>query len=223
MKEPWINLTNYTAAEHLFFAAGCALWVVVYLLVIGKIRRAQFIEIPLVAVCANFVWEFLWSWVFRTDMGLLYVWGYRLWFFLDCFIVYGLFQYGYRQITQENLRQQARLLIVVALACWAPMLYFYIRNYDYPLSHNGAYSGYILNVMMSALYIPALLRVRDLGLFSLPSAWSKGVGTLLISVFCFLHFNDWFLLSMCLVNTVLDAAYIVLFYRLKKTELHPNV
>ncbi len=214
-----INLQDYTITQHVLFALGCLLWVVTYIVVIKAIRTHQFIEIPIVAVTANFAWEFLWSFVFMTDMGLLYVWGYRLWFFLDCYIIYGLFLYGYKQMQLPQMRGRSAVWILFSLACSFAMLYFYIDRYDAPLSHMGAYSGYILNVMMSALYIPLLLRMRSVGKFSRLAAWCKGVGTLLISIFCVLKFQDPFLISMCVVTTFLDAIYI---YYIMDENVHTN-
>jgi len=212
-----INLKDYTAAEHIFFAIGCLLWVFTYILVIKSIRNKQFVEVPIRAVCANFAWEFLWSWVFVTDMGSLYIWGYRIWFFLDCFIVWGLFRYGAKQIDIPQLAKKFHLWLIFALASWGTMLYFFIKEYDVSITHMGAISGYILNVMMSAMYITLYLRMKDKSGFSYTSAWLKGVGTLLISVFCFLHFgNNGWLLSMCLVTAVLDFVYIGWFKKWAK-------
>lgn len=212
MWEELLNLRDYTIAEHLLFAVGCLMWVFVYFIVIHNFRKKQFVEIPMIAICANFAWEFLWSWVYMTDMGSLYVWGYRIWFFLDCFIVYAIFRYGYKQLVSMP-KESYVYLLTGGLAASFFILYFYIGNYDYPISHMGAYSGYVLNVMMSALYISLFVRMRNPGLFSLPAAWLKGVGTLLISVFCFLHFDDWFLISMCIVTAALDASYLYLFHK----------
>jgi len=219
MTQPILNLTDYTVAQHIFFALGCLLWVFTYIKVIHAIRKNAFIEIPLIAVTANFAWEFLWSFVFITDMGLLYVWGYRIWFFLDCFIVYGLFKDGYKQIETPSIRKFASPIIALAIAGWGLMLYYYIKIYDEPISHNGVFSGYILNVMMSALYIPLMLRMGATWQFSRWSAWLKGVGTLLITVFCFLKYDDGFLLSMCVVTTFLDAAYIYLIMTKKPVNV----
>ncbi|MEL6537897.1 MAG: hypothetical protein AAFQ98_20925, partial [Bacteroidota bacterium] len=171
----------------------------------------KFVEIPILAVCANFSWEFLWSWVFTTDMGLVYVWGYRIWFFLDVFILISLFRFGYKQIRIPSMVPYSKLIIGAGLAAWFYMLYFYIKIYDAPISHMGIYSGYILNVFMSALYIPTLLGLRDQFPFSRLVAWAKGVGTFLITIFGFLRFDDPFLISMMVVTTVLDATYITLF------------
>jgi hypothetical protein len=215
MTTPIINLTDYTVAQHIFFALGCLLWVFTYIIVIRGIKKSAFIDIPLIAVTANVAWEFLWSFVFITDMGSLYMWGYRSWFFLDCFIVFGLFRNGYKQIGIAALRKISKSIIAFGIACWLLMLYFYIKNYDFPVSHNGVYSGYIINVLMSALYIPMLLRLGDSQQFSKWAGWLKGVGTLLITIFCFLRYTDGFLLSMCVVTALLDAGYIYLVMRKK--------
>lgn len=206
-----INTKDYTPFEHVCFAGGCALWVVVYGFSIRAIRTKQFVDIPLISGCANIAWEFLWSWVFHTDMGELYVWGYRAWFFLDCYIVYGFFRYGYRQILIPPLARRARLVLLCGIIGWGVMLYFYIKLYDLPLSHMGAYSGYILSILMGTLYLTLFLSMNDTRLFSYPSVWCAGVGNLLVTLFCFSHFTDWFLLSMCAFTTLLNAAYIGIF------------
>jgi hypothetical protein len=212
--EHWINLKDYTAEEHILFAIGCLGWVITYLIVIKKTFKDKFVEIPVFAICANFAWEFLWSWVFKTNMGELYVWGYRIWFFLDCVIVYGMFKYGYKQWSDEFLAKNFKPLILFCLACWFSTLYFYIDIWGQPFTYMGANSGYILNVMMSLMYPILLLKMKDTTGFSLLGAWCKGVGTLLISIFCFLRFPEhYWLLNLCVITAILDAAYIYIFYK----------
>ncbi|MFL5754110.1 MAG: hypothetical protein ACJ76F_11930 [Bacteroidia bacterium] len=213
------NLIDYTIADHVFFATGCLLWVFTYVIVIRNIVKMKFVEIPIVAVCANFAWEFLWSFVFRTDMGELYIWGYRIWFFLDCFIVFGLFRYGVKQVSLPLIAKYYSLITAACIAAWGVMLYYYIKIYDEPFTHMGANSGYILNVMMSALFITLFLRMKQPQSFSLLSAWFKGVGTILITIFCFLHFKDGFLLSMCIVTGILDIIYISMLHRNHSPEI----
>ena len=209
----WINTRDYSPLELLVFGVGCFLWIVVYLFTLRNIHRHQFMDIPLATVCGNIVWEFLWSWVFKTDMGALFQWGYRSWFFLDCLIVAGTFRFGYKQITLPELRRSAAALFAFGIVAWAPVLYYYIARYDAPISHMGAYSGYILNVLISVLYLPLYLRLRaqpEGALFSMGSAWAKAVGNVLINVFCFLHFRDGFLLSLCVLTSVFDVAFLLL-------------
>ena len=214
----WFNLKDYTLEEHLFFGVGCLGWVVVYALVIWCISKNKYVEVPFIAVSANFAWEFLWSFVFKTDMGQFYVWGYRSWFLLDCFIVTGTFFYGSKQLLLGSLKTYFKPIFLFSLASWFVLLYYYIKNYDLPISHMGAYSGYVLNVMMSAMYIPLLLKEVNAFPFSKYAAWFKGVGTLFIGVFCFLKFEDRFLLSLCLITSILDFVYIYLIS--KKQHVH---
>lgn len=158
------------------------------------------------------------------ELGILYQYGqpvfvgYRIWFLMDCFITYSLFRYGYKQISIPALKKRSKVVIAFGIVCWLVLLYFYIKNYDYPISKNGAYSGYILNIVISACYIPQFLRLNNKRLFSAPVKWSKAIGTALISVFCFMHYNDWFLLSLCIVTAVLDAIYLFIFHTHKAED-----
>ena len=205
-----LNLTDYTLLEQIFFLIGCLCWVAIYILVIRGAVKLQYIEIPIMAVCANISWEFIWSFLFKTNMGELYVWGYRLWFFLDCFILYFLFQYGTKQLISDQYKKPFPWIVVASLASWLFMLFFYIKNYDYPISHMGAYSGYIINWMMSMLFITLYVRTSNKVFFSLANNWLKLIGNGCISIFCFLKFNDWFLFSVIIVNTLLDLLYLII-------------
>jgi hypothetical protein len=208
----WINTTDYTPLELALFALGCLGWVVVYLIVAKNIIRHHFVEIPWAAVAANVAWEFVWSFVYETNMGRLFGLGYEIWFFLDVFIVYGVYRYGTNQLSNPKSLPFLRPALVFGIVAWTVLLYF-LRKEGYD-TITGAISGYILNVMMSALYIVHFLGRGDKEPFSYVAAWSKFFGTGLISVFCFLYWPDkWFLLSMCVIAAVLDVAYIVLFTR----------
>jgi hypothetical protein len=212
-----INLQDYTMPEVILFALGCLCWVIVYLIVIKNIRKHNFVEVPAVAVCANFAWEALWSWSYTTDMGLLFVWGYRIWFFLDVFIVISLFRYGYKQVINDQLRDKFIPYTIFGMVCWFGGLYFFIGEYGNPM---GATSGYILNVMMSALYIMLFLNRDSIEGFSFTAGILKGVGTALISIFCFMRWSDDpFLLVLCVATFVLDALYIYYFSQRRKAEM----
>ncbi|MCB0639975.1 MAG: hypothetical protein KDC54_25310 [Lewinella sp.] len=218
MSKVLFNMTDYTLLEHLLFGIGCFMWVIVYGIIIGKIRKYQFIEIPMMVICLNFSWEILWSWFFYTDMGAIYQWGYRVWFLMDCYIVYHAFKYCYKQYAEGSmLREHARTILAVAIVGWIVILYFFTKTFDAPKSHMGGYGGYWCNLPMSMLYISLLWRYRDkLEYFSLPAAWLKGWGTGLVTVFCFFHFDDPFLFSLGTATALLDAYYIYQFYVLRK-------
>lgn len=213
-----INLQDYTLTEVLLFGVGCLCWVVVYLIVIRNIRKHKFVEIPAIAICANFAWESLWSWVYTTNMGELFEWGYAVWFVLDVYIIYSLFRYGHKQIINDQLRETFVPYTIFTIVCWFAALYFFIPEYGNPM---GATSGYILNVMMSALYIMLFLNRDSTEGFSFAVGIFKGLGTALITVFCFLRWSDnHFLLVLCVATFVLDLLYVLYFkQRLNKERV----
>jgi Co/Zn/Cd efflux system component len=86
----------------------------------------------------------------------------------------------------------------------------------------GATSAYIINVMMSAVYI-TLLQTHPERKFSLVIGWTKGLGTACFSLFMFMEplrrYGDealadkGFLLTLCVVTLVLDVVYVVMLHR----------
>src|SRR5437867_13124333 len=107
--EQLINTTKYSMLEIGFFGTAGAVWIVVYAAVIRGSLKKQFVEIPAATVVANFSWEIIWGFVYRTDLGTMFVWGYRTWFFMDLYIVWQLYRYGYKQVLNPYLQQYFRL------------------------------------------------------------------------------------------------------------------
>lgn len=218
---PFVNMQDYTLLDHLLFGIGCFLWVIVYILVLINIRKFKFVEIPMIAVTVNFAWETLWSWTFVSNMGMLYVWGYRSWFFLDCFIVFYTLKYGYKQLQLSVSPMASRIAFAAFWVAWLVILYFFSVKFDVPQSGMGGYGGYWCNLIMSSVYITLLLRTKNLEYFSVSGAWLKGLGTFLVTLFCINHAQwkgEWFLYSLGIATALLDAVYICTLYWLKKKQ-----
>jgi hypothetical protein len=215
----WLNTTDFTPAQLILFGIGCLGWVVSYAAVLLRVRDIRFVEIPAGAVVANVAWEFVWGFVYTTSMGMLFAWGYRIWFFLDIFIVYMLFKYGAKQIVDSRVMANAfRPAAAFGILCWGVALYFFIGG-GYDTSY-GAMSGYILNVMMSALYCVLIIKQADnVRLFSGVVAWSKMLGTLLLSIFNFwVRPQDHLLMTLYTVTFALDVLYIGLYQGLRARQ-----
>lgn len=212
LSEPLINTAKYTPVELIFFALGGLSWAVAYVAVLREIFKRRFVEIPAAAVVANISWEFTWGIVYRTDLGAVFAWGYRLWFVLDVVIVWGLLRYGAESLRTPRLREAFRGAAVLAILAWSATLLLFVRQgYD---TTTGLVSGYAVTLMMSALYIPHFLRDPDKSRFSAVVAWAKLLGNGLVIVFCALALGDnHLLLTLCVSALVLDVAYLVLFYR----------
>ncbi len=215
-----VNLRDYTPFELLLFAGGCYLWVVVYLLYIRSIIKDRFIEAPVFAVCGNIGWEFAWSFTLRTDMGPLLVWCYRIWFFFDLIIFWGVLMYGWKQVRTEAFRPHLKpILIAVAVFHGAAFYTMAKSGLDTSI---GANSAFLLNFALSVLYVFVLFQQRELGNLarvSLLIAWLKMLGTGTNTVFMNIHpayADNQFLHLLSIATTTVDCAYIYLVWKLQR-------
>lgn len=210
----WFNTSQYPVPLLILFGVGCLGWVVAYVAIVKNALRNQFLEIPAGAVVANIAWEFVWGFLYPNELGRFFSWGYRIWFFFDLGIVYMLFRFGERQVELAELKAVFRPACVFGIVAWAVAIYFFVgEGYD---TGYGAISGYILNTMMSALYVVIILRHGQLYDFSLVVAWSKMLGTALLTVFNFIvQPHNPYLLLLCLLTLALDLLYIGLFYAIR--------
>lgn len=210
-----INLQDYSPLELIIFGVGAFFWVLIYFVVIKNIIKHQAVEIPVVAIAANIAWEFWRSFVYGSDMGLLFVWGYRLWFFLDLYIVYAAYKYGAKQILSPALKKHFPLTFTVGIIGWFAILYFGMAEYDDSV---GALTGYILTILMNSAFWAQIVKQPSFGM-SYTNAWFKFLGNGLVSVFCFMHFpTHKTLLTMCVLGAILDMAYIYIFPRATQNQ-----
>lgn len=208
--QPWLNRTDFTDFELALFALGCIGWVIAYIGVAVMLHRRKFVEIPAGAVAANIAWEFVWGFLYGSNMGKLFTVGYALWCVQDIFIAYSVFKYGARQLDSVGMVKYFKPAFAFGIVAWGLGIYYFIGDgYD---TGYGAISGYILNVMMSALYITLLLK-HDVNDFSVVVGWSKMLGTLLLSVFNVMVKGDnYFLMSLCAITFILDLVYLGLLH-----------
>jgi len=217
MLEHLVNTRDYTTVELILFGVGCYMWVIVYALYIREIHRKEAIGMPVFAACSNFAWEIVWGVIPpSTDMGPLLVWAYRAWFFLDLYIIAGVYRYGSAQISTPGLLRFYKPLVVVTVAGMTVLYYFFkSEGYDTPI---GATSAYIAQMFISVLYLLLLLRHQRHVWQSLPITWLRMIGTGLNTVFLFLHYPDMhFLQALGVFALIIDNVYIVIFIRQRRT------
>ncbi len=215
-----LNLTDYTPLQIGLFGVGCFGWVIFYGYVVRGIIKNKFVEIPAASVMTNIAWEFVWGFLFAPNMGLIFVWGYRVWFVLDVYIAYSLFKYGDKQISNPVIKKYFKPITAIAIVTWVFTIYFFVAE-GYDRDTPGLVSGYILNVIVAVLYILLILKHPKISDFSYVVAWSKMLGTAIASVFCFWVFPDMpFMLTLCVLCFILDTTYILTFrWKQKQTAL----
>jgi hypothetical protein len=216
------NLLNF---EHLnpiqmsIFIIGCIFWLLTYIIYVNHIRTKKFVEIPLIVVCLNIAWEFVWSFIFGDSVGnyvgsALQI-GYSLWFFFDCFIFWGILNYGYKQFQNPFFIKNSKIIAIVTTIFG--LLFFYTFNISGYDTEIGTISAYLDNIMISVLYIYLFINHPDKSIFSNHVAWYKMLGTGLISVALVWHWSEnYFLMFTTSVVLLLDIYYIYLVINFRK-------
>jgi hypothetical protein len=86
--------------------------------------------------------------------------------------------------------------------------YWFMKQMGYETSI-GAVSAYLLNTVISVLYVVNFYRVRDRDHYSIWIAWLKFLGTGLISVFMVMHYPDnHFIHLLAAIIAVYDGWYV---------------
>ena len=210
---PWFNTANYTALQIGLFFTGAMLWIVAYIVIIRMALKKKTVIIPASAVICNFGNEVGGAIFWVPDMGNALVLAYWGWMLLDIFILINLFRYGYKQFTTEFFRKNLRWLIALGLAGSIPLSCFFMVQYDLPM---GVIDAYIVNVVMSVAFL-SLLFVPDFPEHSIALAWSKFLGTGLISIMFQSKYPDnHFLTVVYLVVAAFDILFLVLMYQKRR-------
>lgn len=210
--EPMFNTSTYTVPQIVVFGTGCALWALLYLILIRNYFRYRFIEMPLAAAASNFAWEVLWAVVFTTDMGRFVDLLNKCWLLLDIFIFGAVLHVGVKQLGIERLKRHFMGLMLAMMLAFGVGYYGFTKaGFD---TATGLTSGLIANLIISGLYPVMMLRQPSLDVISPAVGWLKMIGTGLITVFAFMYFPEgqWFIKSMGLAVLVMDLYYLYLLY-----------
>ena len=84
----WKNQKNITM-QTIILTIGGIFWILAYVCIISKGFKDKTYGMPLIALCANISWEFIYSFVLPSSPPQLFI-NY-LWFGLDCVIVFQFF------------------------------------------------------------------------------------------------------------------------------------
>lgn len=215
----WINWQDYTGLEFFFYGLGCLLWVVAYGIYIKNIITLKYVEMPFFAGCCDVAWEFVWSFLATNDMGMLFQAANYVWFFLDAGFIftYGVLFFGYKQLTVPQLAPRTifvPMCLFIAVMAGAATYYLHAQGLDNTV---GGRSAYLIQLSISFLYVPLMLRQPTLENFSFTANWLRAAGSALVVVFFFLHFpHDTFLLTIGCSAAVVDAVFLYLFVQKRR-------
>lgn len=182
-------------------AASGVCWAVAYLLIIRRGFLDRACGVPLLALAAAINWELIYAVVQPTpDLPAIVV---PTWLAIDAVIVYLYLRYS------EDGQSRARFAAVMAAAF--AVEYSFILDFG---DHDGVYSGFAVNVVMSVAFIAILERRRDVRGQSMYIALAKMAGTLVTIPHAYaLHGSMWSLRVLMVITVVCDVVYAVLLGR----------
>jgi hypothetical protein len=158
------------------------LWTLAYLLMIRRGFLDRTYGMPLVALCANLSWEFIFSFVYPHDLPHRAV--NVVWFSFDLVILLQLLLYGPREFAYLPKRVFYAAFALALATSFGVVLAVTLEFDDF----DGAYSAFGQNLMMSILFISMLYARRSLRGQSVGIALLKMGGTALAS-FAFYFYN----------------------------------
>jgi hypothetical protein len=213
------NFNEYNGFELLLLGSGFIFWALAYFHIIRNGFKYKFNEMPMIVAAGNIAWEFSWSFIFKGDLGRLFLWGCMIWFFMDLFINYQVLSYNRQRETNAWVKKNYFLIYLFYLITWFFIVFYMAQDGDD--NQLGVVSALVINVVMSSLYIYQLLKLpqlRNKGMDAKVAWWKMiGTGTITIASF-YLWPKNGFLLSMGLASLLLDIMYIYLFKNYQPIE-----
>lgn len=202
---------------------GTAFWLVLYVLAIIQGLRERTYAIPLVAIAANFTWELIGA-VYRVAPVRLWHIGDVLWLCLDAVVVWTLLRYGRERQQIPEIRRGFYALVGVTFAF---SLIVQLALEEALADEWGFLDAYLISVMMSVLFYFLYFARRMRDSVSYAIAWCKLLGNGLTSAgFVFLYpllggprASVLLLHVLCVANCALDAGYVALLARARRSAL----
>jgi hypothetical protein len=199
------------------------LWTLTYLLIIRQGFLHRTYGMPLVALCANISWEFIFAFVYPHDLPQRAV--NVVWLSFDVVILVQLILYGPREFATLPRRLFYAAFALALATAFGAVLTVTLQFDD----SDGAYSAFGQNLMMSILFVTMLYSRGSMRGQSVWIAVLKMVGTALAS-FSFYLFNpdyDGSILLPFLYVAILifDGIYVgatTAFARRERKPLNPD-
>ncbi|WP_207430198.1 hypothetical protein [Sabulibacter ruber] len=211
LKDP-VHL-DATLSSFLMVGSG-VFWTLTYLLILRRGYKDNIYGMPMVALCANLSWEFIFSFVYPHPQPQLSI-DY-LWLLFDVGILVQYLRYGRKEFPEhlpKNLFLLTFLFTLVYCACMIAAMAHEFEDYI------GIYAAFAQNLMMSVLFVRMFLKRNSVAGQSIYIALSKWIGTIFPSVLFYLYFPKSYLLILLYLGIfTLDLVYFFLLYSKAKAE-----
>jgi len=195
-------------------------WTIVYIKLIRVGLKEKTYGMPFLALALNFAWEGLYAYIGITNKFInIETFFILIWFLLDIVIVYTYLKYGAKYLPSFKAKK--------IFTPWTELIFimsFIIQYYFYLEfgSSSKLYSAFILNLIMSILFINMLFTRQDTKGQNLIIAISKWLGTLAPTIYFGLIERNNFILALGVFCSIFDIIYIYFLNNTKKTSVKPR-
>jgi hypothetical protein len=202
--------------QTIILLAGGICWILTYIFIISKGFKDKTYGMPLIALCANISWEFIFSFIFPHTPPQLFI-NY-LWFGLDIIIVIQFLKYGKNEFSDLSSSKLYTLFTFLIVSEFGIILVGSITMSEF----KGVYSAFGQNLLMSILFIMMLFKRNSLRGQSIYIAIFKMFGTGLTSLHYYLYepiSQSSFILPTLFVSIfVFDIVYIYLIIKMHNSN-----
>jgi len=197
---------------------GCGVfWTLAYILIIKRGFQDNTFGMPIVALCANISWEFIFSFVHPHSIPQVYI--NVIWFLFDVVILYQVVRFGRAAVNELFPERYFYPAFILSLFSSFGMILSITHEFN---DWHGRYTAFGQNFMLSVLFVLMLLRRNDVSGQSVYIAVFKMLGTVLSSILFYLLYPSSFLLNFFYIAIfVFDWLYLILLYT-KHQELGIN-
>jgi hypothetical protein len=196
-------------------------WTTAYVLIIRQGFRDRTYGMPIVALCANMAWEFIFS-VVRPPADLLSHTVFVVWLCFDLGIAYTVVRFGRREFSYLS-----RSVFLVGCLVTFALSYLCIDLASRQLDAGGpTVVAFAINLMMSGLFLGMLAGRGSTRGQSPVVAAAKLVGTLCASLYTWDigWYPHWILMPYLYVASfVVDLAYLVAVLAVRKAKARTSV
>lgn len=195
--------------QTIILTVGGIFWVLTYVFIVSKGFKDKTYGMPVIALCINFSWEFIFSFIQPHSPPQLFI-NY-LWFGLDTIIVFQFFKYCKNEFPSLSSLKIYSAFGLMTIAAFSTILLSAILLGDL----RGVYIAFGQNLLMSILFVIMFLK-RGKGLRgqSIFIAVFKMLGTGLTSIYFYLNEpasqSSFVLPSLFASIFVFDLLYVIL-------------
>ena len=201
---------------------GCVLpWLLAYFLIIKLSFKEKTFGMPIVALCLNITWEFLFGFVVTSDYLLIWI-GNMVWCVVDLIIFVAIWKYAKDDFEDPVIKKLIHPGMIVGVIAAFTLFYPFTFNFG---DTKGYCLGWIAAAIMCVLFIAMLIRRKSSKGQSIWIATSMLVGNFFAWVWVNFDpelgnqgmdraMNSAFMIVVGFFNVV----YIVMLYRQGKSE-----